>query len=161
YLPELGSSRAAIADAVQASATVRAQAELGLSAPELAIMTTPRPDLAYLSQVYGIAFGGTAAAVSAADAAVLCAAMVVTRTDLGQLAAAAFVSTGGATVTITPAKRSADSVQNDVEWVSGLTADALDRMHRLTRMVRKTGWAIPDLDAVLTAIAETTLGLSG
>src|SRR5262249_15018132 len=92
YLPELGSSRTAVADAVQASPTVHVQAELGLSAPELAIVTTPRADLGYLSQVYGIAFGGTAAAVSAVDAAVLGAAMGVTRAELGQLAAAVFVS---------------------------------------------------------------------
>jgi hypothetical protein len=160
YMPGLGSTRSAVADAVGASAAVRAQAELGLSVPELAIVITPHAELGYLSQVYGIAFGGTATAVSAIDAAVLGAAMAVTRAELGQVVTTTFVSAGGTNVTITSAKKSPSSVQNDVEWVSGLSADALDRMHRFTRMVRKTAWSIPDLDAVLTAIADNALGPS-
>jgi hypothetical protein len=158
YLPAMGSTRTAVADAVLAPATVRAQAELGLSTRELSVVTAPDADLGHMSHVYGVGFTGTAAAVSAVDAAALGAGMGVTRAELGQLAAAVFVAAGGATVAITPAKQAATSVQNDVEWVSGLTADALDRMHRFTRMVRKTGWAIPDLDIVLKTLADTTLG---
>ena len=69
----------------------------------------------------------------------------------------AFVTAGGAKVEIDPAKRDQNSVQNDVEWTNGLTADALDRMHRLTRLARDIGWAITDLDLVVTAVGSTTL----
>ena len=48
-------------------------------------------------------------------------------------------------------------MQNDVEWVQGLTADALDRMHRFTRLMRRSGWVIADLDLALSALGNTTL----
>src|SRR5262249_39577800 len=52
------------------------------------------------------------------------------------------------------------SVQNDVEWVRGLSASALDRMHRFTRLVRKTGWSIPELDLVFSALGTSVLDAS-
>ena len=58
-------------DRARRPATARTQAELGLSALVLSIVTTPDANLGHLSDVYGIAFGGTTAAVSAVDAAVL------------------------------------------------------------------------------------------
>src|SRR6185437_10361358 len=99
----------------------------------------------------------------AADAAVLGPAMGLSRADLGSIVAPTnfFVRAGGASVTIVGAKLSSASVQNDVEWVEGLTVDALDRMHRFTRMVGKTGWAVTDLDLVLGALMDTTLAAPG
>jgi hypothetical protein len=174
YLPVLGGSLAAIAEAVAATPRQRAQAELNLSAPELAIVSTPVTSLSQLSTIYsngdaaptaaqsgGIPFQGTPQSVSEVDAVALCQAMGLSRADLGAVVTTAFVKAGGANISITPTKLSADSVQNDIEWVTGLTADALDRMHRFTRMVRKTGWAIGDLDLVLSALGDTTLSLAG
>jgi hypothetical protein len=156
YLAKLGHTRAEIADAVAASSTARAQAELGLSARELQIVTTPHADLAQMSHVYnGMTFGGAAKI----DAQQLGPAMGLARDQLGLLVSTAFVAAGGAHVTIDAAKSSAKtSVQNDVELVHGLTADALDRMHRFTRLVRKTGWSILDLDRVLSTLADSTIG---
>jgi hypothetical protein len=156
YLAKLGHTRAEIADAVAASSVARAQAELGLSARELQLVTTPQADLAQVSHVYnGMTFGGTAKI----DAQQLGAAMGLARDELGQLVSTGFVAAGGAHVTIAAAKRDAkSSVQNDVELVHGLTADALDRMHRFARLVRKTGWSILDLDLVLSTLGDSTLG---
>ncbi len=174
YLPALGSNQAAIATAVAASATESAQAELGLSTPELTIITTPKTDLVQVRNFYGpptapsqgasgIPFTQKAAPplVDQVDAAPLGAAMGVSRADLGLLAKAQFVTAGGATVTIASGMLDPKtSVQNDVEWVTGLTVDALDRMHRFIRLARRTGWAIVDLDRVITAVGDATLGLS-
>ena len=156
YLAKLGHTRVEVADAVAASSLARAQAELGLSARELQLVTTPQADLAQVSHVYnGMTFGGTAKV----DAQQLGPAMGLARDELGQLVGTGFVAAGGAHVTIDAAKRDAKtSVQNDVEVVHGLTADALDRMHRFTRLVRKTGWSILDLDLVLSTLGDSTLG---
>jgi hypothetical protein len=162
YLPALGSTRAAVADAVGASPVARAQAELDLSAQELGIVTTPTTTLATLSRWYkGLAFVASGAGIAQVDAAQLGPAMDVTRTELGQIVDAVFVAAGGASVTIVSGRRNANSIQNDVEWVTGLTVDALDRMHRFTCMVRKTGWAPPDLDLVLATLGDTTLASAG
>jgi hypothetical protein len=167
YLAALGSSWPAAAKAVGAAPAVRAQAELGLSAAELLIVTTPETDLTHLSTLYTLPFAvktppgtGELALTDPAggpqqdiDASRLYPPMGLTRADLGQLVAAFFVAAGGATVKIVPSKKDATSVQNDVEKVTGLTADALDRMHRLTRLARRTGWAISDLDLALRTLA--------
>jgi hypothetical protein len=181
YLGALGSSLSAIAGvfappissivaAQKFASTVPAQAELGLSADELTIVTTPSTQLVELSTIYGISFTetgstivqmGVAAGAPGIDASVLGPAMGLSRADLGGTVATSFVSAGGANVTIVAAERGPDSVQNDIEWAKGLTIDALDRMHRFTRVVRKTGWAVGDLDVVLTALLDTTLGVTG
>ncbi len=165
YLTPLGHTRAEAADAVAAPAAARAQAELGLSARELQIVTTPDTNLSHLSQLYGVAFTIVLLRgperVGGVDAQVLGPAMGLSRDELGKLVATVFVAAGGAQVTISATKRDENSVQNDVELVNGLTTDALDRMHRFTRLMRKTGWSIPDLDLALATIGDTTLGLSG
>ena len=158
YLAAASRSRAEVAAALGATADVHARAELDLSPVELGIVTTADADLAHLAHVYGIAFGGTAAAVAEVDAAVLAPAMGLDRAELGTVVGTAFVAAGGAHVTIRAAKRSSASVQADVEWVSGLTADALDRMHRLTRLVRKAGWAVADVDLALATLGVTSVG---
>ena len=48
-------------------------------------------------------------------------------------------------------------MQNDVERVHGLTPDALDRVHRFTRLWRHLPWRIGELDLLLTSLAVTTL----
>jgi hypothetical protein len=55
-------------------------------------------------------------------------------------------------VTIHSEKSSRDSVQNDVEKISGLTADALHRLYRFTRLLRVLAWTIVELDLILAQI---------
>ena len=157
YLTAMNRSAAAIAAALGADGDTQTRAELGLSSRELQLITDRDVDLAHQSHLYGIAFGGSASAVAAVDASVLGPAMGLNRDELGQIVAASFVAAGGAAVSIHAAKKDANSVQNDIEWVNGLTADALDRMHRFTRLVRKSGWSIPELDLVLSTLGDTSL----
>jgi hypothetical protein len=157
YMAKLGHTRAEVADALAVSADSRAQSELSLSRQYLHLITTADANLGHKSHIYRLTFGGTANAVDQVDAAVLAPAMALSRADLGQLVGTAFVAAGGAHVTIVATKRDVNSVQNDIEWVRGLTADALDRMHRFTRLQRKTGWSFGELDLVLSTLLDTTL----
>ncbi len=113
YLPALGSAWPAVAEAVGATAAERAQAELGISAPELAILTEPVAILADLDRLYGLSFVASApgSAVLAAidpttsqagpiDASTVYPPMGLTRAQLGQLVATSFVGAGGSSVTI-------------------------------------------------------------
>jgi hypothetical protein len=161
YLTQFSNTRADVATALRATPTVQAQAELDLSASELSLITTPKTTLSDLGHLYTIAFTGTSTAVDQVDASVLDTAMGLRRSELGQIVATAFAAAGGAALSIVATKLSVDSVQNDVEWVRGLTVDALDRIHRFTRLARKTGWQIPDLDLVLQTLGDTSLAVAG
>lgn len=161
YLTQFTMTRSDVAVALASTPAVFTQTELNLSSRELAIITTPDANLGHLSHLYEIIFTGTPAAVDRADASVLDAAMGLTRDQLGALVATTFVTAGGAAVSILATKWDANSVQNDVEWVQGLTADALDRMHRFTRLVGKTGWQIPDLDLVLQTLGDSAITVTG
>ncbi len=160
-LAKLGHTRAEIAAAVGAKSTVRVQAELRLSTRERELLTTPDNNLGHLSHIYGLQFGGTASDVAAVDAQVFGPAMGLTRDLLGQVVGAGFIAAGERRCASSLLKRTVASVQNDVEWVEGLTADALDRLHRFTRLTRRVAWSVPELDLVLETLAETALGPSG
>jgi Tc toxin complex TcA C-terminal TcB-binding domain/Neuraminidase-like domain/Salmonella virulence plasmid 28.1kDa A protein len=159
YLVALDVRWAEVADAVAAPVEMRVQAELGLSAIERQIVVTADIDLGHLGGIYGIAFSGPATSLADVDAAVLAPSLHLSRQQLGTLMATKFVLASGA-IEITAAKRDANSVHNDIEWVSGLTAAALDRMHRFSRAVRRTTWSNAELDLVLAAIGATDLDAS-
>ena len=152
YMKGFKHTRAEVATAMGASANTMAQAELGLSDRQFQIIAIPDATAADLAVLYGADF--TTNRPKAPD---LQLAMGVTRIELGQIVKTWFVAQGHAPVSIVAGKLDANSVQNDVEWVMGVTADALDRMHRFTRLVRKVGWTIPDLDLVLQTMGDSTL----
>jgi hypothetical protein len=156
YLAALDVRRTEVADAVAAPTAMHTQAELGLSAAERQILLTPDTDLGHLGTLYGITFTATGNTLADVDAAVLAPSLHLSRQQLGMLVATKFVLAGGA-IKITPTKRDVNGIQNDVELVSGLTAAALDRMHRLSRLVRGTNWSIAELDLVLAAISVANL----
>ena len=158
YLARLGHTRAEVADALGAPSSARTAAELGLSASELLLVSHPT-DPGLIGRIDGLQLLAGATAVSV-DARKLGATMGLGRDQLGQLVATDFVAAGGARGNIEARKKDAQSVQNDVEMVNGLTVDALDRMHRFTRLVGKVGWSIPDLDLVLSTLVDTDLGPS-
>jgi hypothetical protein len=156
-LDALGHRRIDVAEALGAPQRIAAQAELELSPGELEIVATADIDLSHLSHVYGIAFVLAGTTLAPVDAELLRSAMSLSRSELGELAATHFVAAGGAVLHIKAEKRDARSVQNDVERVRGLTADALDRMHRMTRLRRKLPWSFAELDLIFTTLAATTL----
>ncbi|HEX6099234.1 MAG TPA: neuraminidase-like domain-containing protein [Thermoanaerobaculia bacterium] len=161
YLGKLDSTRAAVARALGATTQTVAAAELSLSPAEWTLVTQRELDLPDLSKLYDVAFAVAGSGVAPVDAQLIVNSTGLKREELGELVATRFVAAGGATVVIRAEKRNSDSVQNDIENVHGLTADALDRMHRFTRVWRRLPWSIPELDRVLTALADTTLDPQG
>jgi hypothetical protein len=147
YLDFFGQRRADIARAVGASPDQVTWAELGIGLLEHTIITQPDHDLKTLGKLYGTTLHPHAA-INAKD---LLHAMNLSRDDLGALVATHFVTAGLSTRPhLVTAKSSPASVQNDVELLHGATHEALDRMHRFTRLWRHLPWSIRELDLVLT-----------
>ncbi len=156
-LVHLDADRAEVASAVGAAERTWASATLGLSARERALIVNPEADLAALRRRYGIAFEHVSGVIAPVDTARLMPAMGLTRAELGALCGTAFVAASGASISIRAEKRSDDSVQNDIENVHGLTAAALDRMHRLARLRRRRTWSFDALDRLLTSLTAIEL----
>ena len=136
--------------------------ELGVSIAEYGLIRAmASPTLAELGSVYGLTFTGTIAEVSDVDAAVLADAMAIDRATLGALVTTWLVQQYAPGAAIVPVRRTADSVQYDVEWARGFTADALHHMHTMTRMARYLGWPVARLDRLLRAAGAPTLAGSG
>ena len=157
YLEKLESTRADVARAAGASPAIVAAAELHISPEEWQLIIQQVLDTATLNRLYQLTFVAQGAGFSPLDAQELVAAMAIERAHLDEIIVTQLVRAGGANVTVTAEKRSADSVQNDIENVHGLTADALDRMHRFTRLWRHTPWSIPELDRLLISLNVQTL----
>ena len=161
-LAAFGIDRPGLAAAVGATGAHGHRVGLGMSTAWESLITTPRTTLETLSAVYGLTFASTATApVADVDATVLGPAMGLDRAGLRALVRAWFVRQGGATPQIDAARRSADSVQNDIEWVRGLTADALDRMHRLTRLARLVSLPLAQVDRLLRIQGDGALASVG
>ena len=161
-LAELGTSRAGIAHVLGQDAGAVAIAALGLSPEEVYLITTANTTPAYLDQLFRLQFkdGPGGAGLEAVDAQQLLLPLGLTRAQLGELVQARFVTTDQrqpVTITIAGGKRTPDSIQNDVEWVSGLTRKALDRMLRFTRLWRKLDLSIPELDLLLGCLQDAGL----
>ena len=152
YLSHFERRRADLLAHTSAAEAILTAARLGLSETERNLIATPRPLLADLIRLYGISFqmsGSSTTKIRKFDAQMLLAPMGVSRSELSDFAGARFVTNGGADpITIKGERRNADSVQNDIERVSGLTLDSLDRMHRMVRLWRATPWTIRELDLV-------------
>jgi hypothetical protein len=157
YLAKLASSRAAVVRALGIHDSTYARSILGLSLRQWQLITGADTDLVRLGRIYGIAFGSSGTLVAAVDAQRLLARTGLSREELGQLVTTSFVAAGGASVSIRSETQGPDSVQNDIEKVHGLTADALDRMHRFARLSQKLPWSIAELDRVLNALGDRAL----
>jgi hypothetical protein len=168
YLAHFERGRADIADALAAPAATRACAALDLAAREHDLISQPNASLNFLQRVYGITFSVSGGVVAPVDVQELLARTGLTRGELSDLAVARFVTTNGANpIEIRSAKRTQDSVQNDVERVTGLRTASLDRLHRFTRLTRavnralagsptgpgKPAWTIPELDLLVQQLA--------
>ncbi|MGN9919479.1 neuraminidase-like domain-containing protein [Micromonospora palomenae] len=158
YLGDGDVTRSDVVLATGAPARAQVAARLELSDQDYHLIVTPDVDLVSLRARYGLPLvPDQAGVVPGFDAQELVRAAEVTREELGALLATRFVGAAGAAVTIRAEKTSAASVQHDVERVHGLTAAALDRLHRLIRLWRSLDWGVGELDLVLTQLAVTTL----
>ena len=159
YLGLDETTRAAIVELVGARPPVLAAARLELSTVDYDLITTPNTDLTFLREVFGLPLvPDPAGTIPAFDAQDLVRAIEMPRDQLGQLLTTRFLAAGGPVPTIHPEKATADSVQNDIERVRGLTAANLDRLHRFIRLWHRLQWTVTELDLVLTALGATALG---
>ncbi len=84
--------------------------------------------------------------------------MGLSRSELGDLLSTRCVSSAaGGALFIEEERRGPDSYRNDVEYIYGLNARVLDRMHRFTRLRRRLPWTAGELDLVLQQMAAGVL----
>ena len=136
-----------------------ARLSVSLSPDEYELVTTPNAELSFLRLLYGVQFAASPGGIAAFDAQLLLQRTGLTRAELGTLIATRYVSDNGSTeITIRGEKRSAESVQNDIERIHGLTLASLDRLHRFVRVWRSTSFTIGELDLVLTQLFAAGFG---
>jgi len=159
YLAHFDRTRGLIALTLAAPPAVTAAATLKLSRPEYDLVVTPNANIGVLRNLYGVQFVLLASGkIQPFDAQEMLKYTGLSRTDLGQLSEARFVTNAGAQAfEIKAEKSNAESVQNDIERIHNLTPAALDRMHRFVRLWRALKWSIPELDLVLAQFDAAAL----
>lgn len=159
YLRHFERTLADVAEAGNANGDALARLRLSLPPKDHQLITQVNDSLPFLRRLYGIQFNEAGGAIQKFDAQKLLKPMGVSRDELGKLIASRFVTANGAVnIRIKGEKRSAQSIQNDIEKIRGLTRAALDRMHRFARLWRATGWRIGELDLVLTHLKQAGVG---
>lgn len=159
YLGHFSVSRGDVAAAIGAPAGVRAAAALGLSVPQRDMIVTARPQITFLEHIYGASFTlASPDTIEPIETKVLLKHTGIRRDELETLSACRFITARGAEQPrIVQAKRSVDSVQNDIERVHDLTRGALDRMHRFVRLARHLPWTLAEVDLALDGIMAAGL----
>lgn len=172
YLEHFKRDRGDIARALGAARAQITRAELRLSIFEYHTITHPDADPENLARLYDHTFtisakqpgsrgggptGPASELLTPVDVEQFLRAMDIGRADFADVVATRFVAAGAGAPRIVSGKQSKDSVQDDTERVHGLTYDALDRMHRFTRLVRRVGWTAGELDVVLHTLDATAL----
>lgn len=128
-------------------------AALKLSLPGYRMITTPRTQWADLQKLYRMNISHAGSTANPFDVQDIMAGMQISRADFGDLVASDFVTDSGAVhIRIVSQKRNADSVQNDIEKVTGMTNAALDRAHRLWRLKLALDWPVDTLDLALSRV---------
>jgi hypothetical protein len=160
FLKHFERTLADVAEAGNATKDALARLRLSLPPKDFELITSQtNSGLPFLERVYGIDFTEAVSAIQKFDAQLLLKPMAVSRHELGELIATRFVTAKGTiSIRIVGEKKTPDSIQNDIENISGLTRVALDRMHRFVRLWRATGWRIGELDLVLTHVEQARLG---
>ena len=159
YLRHFERTLADVAEAGNASGDALARLRLSLPPKDHQLITQVNDSLPFLRRVYGIQFNEAGGAIQKFDAQRLLKPTGVSRDELAELIASRFVTADGAVnIRIKGEKRSAQSIQNDIENIEGLTRAALDRMHRFVRLWRATGWRIGEVDLVLTHLKQVSVG---
>jgi hypothetical protein len=166
YLDHFSTTRGKMARALGADPSAIAMTTLKLSKTVYHQINNATPDQEFLKRVHGktITFSGNSAHVHTSNVKDLLSTTGYTRSDLEQAVTTRFVTKNGTyKVGIHSEKSSPDSVQNDVEKISGLTDDALHRLYRFTRLLRVLPWTIAELDLILAQLeaSGSTWGSEG
>ncbi len=160
YLGHFGLTRGAVAAQLESTGDDAVKATLNLSKTEYELITHANAARDFLGDLYGVQFKvGASDQVEPFDAQLLLRPMGLTRAQLGDLVQTRFVTANDSQqIEIRGEKTTEESVQNDIERIYGLTLDALDRMHRFTRLWRRLPWSIRELDLVLSHLNRTGAG---
>jgi hypothetical protein len=147
-------SRADVARVLGEGGDTYARARFALSMTEWdAVHRSRATDTAFLRRLFGDTVIDNVVNAKPVDVHDLIARATWNRADLGELLTSATVR-DGVTVAFDSRKSSSDSVQNDLEVVTGLTAAVLDRLHRFRRLTLATGWTPDELDLVLDTLNQ-------
>jgi hypothetical protein len=147
YLGHFERTRAEVARALGADGSTYARARLSLSVTEHDLIVADRSGKPqFLGRLFGA--GLVKGLPAANEVQPILRLTGWTREELGQLLSASFVK-GTAAIAIEPGKRSEESIQNDIERVTGLDRPVLDRQHRFARLWRKLPWTVAELDQAL------------
>ncbi|CAM5320317.1 neuraminidase-like domain-containing protein [Streptomyces chartreusis] len=150
HLALLGHDRIEVAQALGSDAVTVARSSLGASAVEWDLLVRPRTgDTAFLERLFGPAVRGLTP-TARVDMQDLLAATGWSREEFDALLATVFVR-GADRPRVRVGNRTEDSVQNDVEWLTGLTYGVLDRLHRARRLSRAVDVPPGGLDLLLAA----------
>ncbi|WP_371223413.1 neuraminidase-like domain-containing protein [Roseovarius sp. 2305UL8-3] len=151
YVKDFDTDRAEILGLIRpdAPANVANAAALKLSMPSYEMITTPRAQWGFLVSLYRMPFPRSGNTANAFDVQDIMAGMEISRDDFGALVETQFVESTG-NIRIRAQKRSPESVQNDIERVTGMTRFMLDRAHRFWRLAQAIGWDPATLDVVLS-----------
>jgi hypothetical protein len=159
YLRHFETNLADLGETAGATGDALTRLRLGLSPKQFQLVTEARDTLAALRLLYGFNFVETGGTIDKFDAQQLVRGCGVTREELQELIGTQYVTARGTiAVKIVGEKRSPQSVQNDIERVSGATRPVLDRLHRFVRLWRATRWRIGELDLAIQHLEDTGIG---
>jgi hypothetical protein len=153
YLSHFNLRRSDIMRLLEEPQETQVHSEIGLSAIQATLTTTPDPSAGNIHNKFGI----TLPSDGVLPMRELVNATGLPRDVLGEALETNFVA-AGQPLLILSEKQSAESVQADVERVRGLTLDHLDRLHRFLRLNARLPWSPTELDAVLAARPGTLDG---
>jgi hypothetical protein len=162
YLEHFKISRLQIARLLGAAPAVIVKAGLKISEPLYQQLVNVSHDHAFPKDVYGLplSFAGGTGHVTDQNVKDLLAPTGYSRAAFEAAATTRFVTKDGATkIRIRSERKNAESVQNDVEKISGLTADALSRLYQFTRLLRAVNWTVSDLDMILAQLGAVASGI--
>ena len=160
YLEHFQRTRADVARTIESGARVYSMARLGLSPQVFQLITSPSTAPSFLRDLFEVDFraAGGSGRYRPFDAQLLVKSMGVSRAELGALIRSRFVTDDGANpIRIVGEKRTADSVQIDIENVRDAEPRSLDRLHRLARVVPALPWSAEETDFLLGRLREAGL----
>ena len=148
YLGHFQWSLKEVLELLQPNSSASTYATLSISAGEAGLIQTVRENSAFFEELYNLKEPFEAPV----DVQHLLAVMGVSRAAFGKLLKSQYVqkaALAGQTLSIKAVKSTPDSLQVDLEQVEHLTVEALDRLHRLTRLWKVLGWEVELVDFVV------------
>jgi hypothetical protein len=146
YLGHFNTRRSDIAQLLGEPEEIQLRAALGISKIHADLITTPDPSPVNIQNKLHL----QVPVEGIVPIKELLTATQLPRRELGEVLQSRFVG-GLQPLSIVPEKKSAESVQFDIEKVHGVTLGHLDRVHRFLRLRRCLPWQPQELDGFIAA----------